>query len=88
MYKRQDVSPCFTYGKSKVGNVRYVVNRLTRIRLSLIHICKELEAYTREITSELISCDKLFGSRDSGCACPTCGTGRMRFSGTVVRRCV
>ena len=38
---------------------------------------KRQEAYTREITSELISCDKLFGSRDSGCACPKCGTGRM-----------
>ena len=46
---------------------------------------KEIEAYTREITSELISCDKLFGSRDSGCACPKCSTGRMRFYGKVVR---
>ena len=46
---------------------------------------KEIEAYTREITSELLSCDKLFGSRDSGCACPKCGTGRMRFYGKVVR---
>ena len=32
-----------------------------------------------------LSCDKLFGSRDSGCACPKCGTGRMRFYGKVVR---
>ena len=46
---------------------------------------REIEAYTREITSELLSCDKLFGSRDSGCACPKCGTGRMRFYGKVVR---
>lgn len=45
----------------------------------------KIEAYTREITSELLSCDKLFGSRDSGCACPKCGTGRMRFYGKVVR---
>ena len=46
---------------------------------------KEIEAYTREITSELLSCDKIFGSRDSGCTCPKCGKGRMRFYGKVVR---
>ena len=31
---------------------------------------REIEAYTREITSELLSCDKLFARRDSGCKCP------------------
>ena len=38
-----------------------------------------------QLTEDLLSCDKLFGSRDSGCACPKCGTGRMRFYGKVVR---
>ena len=37
---------------------------------------KEIEGYTREITSELLSCDKLFARRDSGCKCPKCGTAR------------
>ena len=46
---------------------------------------KEIEAYTGEITSELLSCDKLFTRKDSGCACPKCGTGRMQFYGKVVR---
>ena len=55
--------------------------RIERGELSDDTFRKEIEAYTREITSELISCDKLFGSRDSGCACPKCGTGRMRFYG-------
>ena len=59
--------------------------RIERGELSAGTFRKEIEAYTREITSELLSCDKLFGSRDSGCACPKCGTGRMRFYGKVVR---
>ena len=59
--------------------------RIERGELPADTFRKEIEAYTREITSELISCDKLFGSRDSGCACPKCGTGRMRFYGKVVR---
>ena len=46
---------------------------------------KEIEAYTREITSELLSCDKLFARKDSGCKCPKCGTGTMQFYGKVVR---
>ena len=46
---------------------------------------KEIEGYTREITSELLSCDKLFARRDSGCKCPKCGTGTMQFYGKVVR---
>ena len=46
---------------------------------------REIEAYTREITSELLSCDKLFARKDSGCKCPKCGTGSMQFYGKVVR---
>ena len=46
---------------------------------------KEIEAYTKEITSELLSCDKLFARRDSGCKCRKCGTGSMPFYGKVVR---
>ena len=46
---------------------------------------REIETYTREITSELLSCDKLFSRRDSGCKCPKCGTGSMQFYGKVVR---
>ncbi len=59
--------------------------RIERGELPADTFRKEIETYTREITSELLSCGKLFGSRDSGCACPKCGTGRMRFYGKVVR---
>ena len=59
--------------------------RIERGELSAETFSKEIEAYTRQITSELLSCDKLFSHKDSGCACPKCGTGRMQFYGKVVR---
>ena len=59
--------------------------RIERGELSADTFRSEIEAYTREITSELLSCDKLFSRRDSGCKCPKCGTGRMQFYGKVVR---
>ena len=37
--------------------------RIERGELPADTFRKEIEAYTREITSELLSCDKLFGSR-------------------------
>ena len=59
--------------------------RIERGELSAETFSKEIEAYTKEITSELLSCDKLFSHKDSGCACPKCGTGTMQFYGKVVR---
>ena len=59
--------------------------RIERGELPAETFRKEIEAYTREITSELLSCDKLFARRDSGCKCPKCGTGTMQFYGKVVR---
>ena len=61
------------------------LTRIERSELPADTFRKEIEAYTRDITSELLSCDKLFSRRDSGCACPKCGTGRMQFYGKVVR---
>ena len=46
---------------------------------------REIEEYTAEIVSELLTCDKLFASAASGCVCPKCKTGRMQFFGKVVR---
>ena len=46
---------------------------------------KEIEAYTSEITTELLTCDKLFAPSASECLCPKCKTGRMQFFGKVVR---
>ena len=59
--------------------------RIERGELPADTFRREIEAYTREITSELLSCDKLFSRRDSGCKCPKCGTGNMQFYGKVVR---
>ena len=59
--------------------------RIERGELPADTFRKEIEAYTREITSELLSCDKLFARKDSGCKCPECGTGTMQFYGKVVR---
>jgi len=59
--------------------------RIERGEVSADVFRKEIERYATDITSELLSCDKLFGHKDSGCACPKCGTGRMQFYGKVVR---
>lgn len=44
-----------------------------------------IEGYTREITAELLGCDRLFSHKDSGCQCPKCKQGTMKFFGKVVR---
>ena len=44
-----------------------------------------IETYTREITAELLGCDKLFSHKESGCPCPKCKQGTMQFFGKVVR---
>ena len=59
--------------------------RIERGELPADDFRRKIEAYTREITSELLSCDKLFARRDSGCKCPKCGAGTMQFYGKVVR---
>ena len=44
-----------------------------------------IEGYTREITAELLGCDRLFSHKDSGCQCPKCKHGTMQLFGKVVR---
>ena len=46
---------------------------------------RDIESYTRKITTELLACDKIFGHKASDCTCPKCGTGTMQFYGKVVR---
>ena len=45
----------------------------------------DIEVYTREITAELLGCDKLFSHKESSCLCPKCKQGTMQFFGKVVR---
>lgn len=44
-----------------------------------------IEVYTSQITTELLTCDKLFSHKQSGCECPKCRKGDMQFYGKVVR---
>lgn len=46
---------------------------------------RNIESYTRKITTDLLACDRIFGHKASGCACPKCGKGTMQFYGKVVR---
>ena len=46
---------------------------------------RDIESYTRKITTELLACDKIFGHKASDCTCPKCDTGTMQFYGKVVR---
>ena len=39
-----------------------------------------IEGYTREITAELLGCDRLFSHKDSGCQCPKCKHGTCSSS--------
>ena len=41
--------------------------------------------HTKQITSELLSSEKLFGHKTSDCLCPKCRTGKMQFFSKVVR---
>lgn len=46
---------------------------------------RDIESYTRKITTDLLACDRIFGHKASGCTCPKCGKGTMQFYGKVVR---
>ena len=45
----------------------------------------EIEAYTRQITADLLASEKLFRARETTFACPKCGKGSMRFYAKVVK---
>ena len=46
---------------------------------------KGIEAYATQITSELLTCEKLFTHKETECLCPKCQKGNMQFFGKVVR---
>ncbi|CDN30703.1 DNA topoisomerase III [Mucinivorans hirudinis] len=46
---------------------------------------KGIEVYAKQITEELLTCDKLFSHKDSDCVCPKCQKGAMQFYEKVVR---
>lgn len=62
-----------------------VLAKIERGELRAETFRKEIEEYTAEIVSELLTCDKLFTHTVSECVCPKCKTGRMQFFGKVVR---
>lgn len=64
--------------------------RLSKIEsgeLSAVTFRESIEEYTKHITSELLSCNKLFASKQGlECLCPKCKEGRVRFF-TKVAKC-
>lgn len=67
------------------GEWEATLAKIERGELPAEAFMRDIEAYTRKITTELLACDKLFGHKDSGCCCPKCGNGNMQFYGKVVR---
>lgn len=59
--------------------------KIERGEASVDGFTHSIEDYTREITAELLGCDRLFSHKDSGCQCPKCKQGAMQFFGKVVR---
>lgn len=59
--------------------------KIERGEASVDGFTHSIEDYTREITAELLGCDRLFSHKDSGCQCPKCKQGTMQFFGKVVR---
>ncbi len=61
------------------------LNGIQRGELPADDFRRKIEAYTLEITSELLSCDKLFARHGLRLACPKCGRAGLQFYGKVVR---
>lgn len=67
------------------GEWEAALAKIERGELPAEAFMRDIEAYTRKITTELLACDKIFGHKDFGCCCPKCGNGNMLFYGKVVR---
>lgn len=67
------------------GEWEAALAKIERGELPAEAFMRNIESYTRKITTELLACDKIFGHKDSGVNCPKCGNGRMQFYGKVVR---
>ena len=67
------------------GKWEAVLAKIERGEASADGFTHSIEGYTREITAELLGCDRLFSHKDSGCQCPKCKQGTMQFFGKVVR---
>lgn len=67
------------------GEWEAALAKIERGELPVEAFMRDIEAYTRKITTELLACDKIFGHKNSGCCCPKCGNGNMQFYGKVVR---
>lgn len=70
---------------SMTGEWESALAKIERGEMSADTFRKAMEAYTRQITSELLASEKLFSHKDSECPCPKCGTGKMRLFSKVVR---
>ena len=67
------------------GEWEAALSKIERGELRAEDFRKEIENFTTEITTELLTCDKVFASKASECVCPKCKSGKMQFYGKVVR---
>lgn len=67
------------------GEWETALSRIESGEISAETFRKGIEDYASQITSELLTSEKLFPHNDTGCTCPKCGKGVMQFYGKVVR---
>ena len=67
------------------GEWEAALSKIERGELRAEDFRKEIENFATEITTELLTCDKVFASKASECVCPKCKSGKMQFYGKVVR---
>lgn len=67
------------------GEWETTLSKIEEGKMSAETFRKGIEVYTSQITSELLTSEKLFPHNESGCTCPKCKKGMMQFYGKVVR---
>lgn len=67
------------------GEWEAALSKIERGELRAEDFRKEIENFATEITTELLTCDKVFASKASECVCPKCKSGKMQFYGKIVR---
>lgn len=67
------------------GEWETTLSKIEEGKMSAETFRKGIEVYTSQITSELLTSEKLFPHNESGCTYPKCKKGMMQFYGKVVR---
>lgn len=70
---------------SMTGEWESALTKIEQGKMSPDTFREAIIIHTKQITSELLSSEKLFGHKTSDCLCPKCRTGKMQFFSKVVR---